>query len=203
MAVGCLAGWDEGPAELPRLHYEGEALMPQWAPFPLVSNPEFLPRARLVGGAVIEADDERALAALAGPDFPHATTAVLERGTPVAADAPSAGTALIVQDRPDVVRVAVEPRRPCQLVLADTFFPGWTALVDGQPREIVRANLAFRAVALAPGERMVEFRYEPLWFHVGTWLSAASGLLLLGLCVWPRRAGSAESRRRHQRGDGS
>lgn len=189
MAVGFITGWTGAPPELPREPYPGESMLPTWAPFPIVGNPHFLPRARLLSGVVVEPDDERALAALSAPDFPAATTVVLERGMAAAAEPSSepAGSAQIVQDLPDVVRVAVEPSRPGQLVLADTFFPGWTARVDGNEREIVRANLAFRAVAVAPGDRLVEFRYEPLWHRIGFWVSGSSGLLLLALGLGRRR----------------
>jgi hypothetical protein len=125
---------------------------------------------------------------MSAPDFPHATTAVLAEGTPRAPAASSPGTAFITRDRPGVVRVAVDARAPCHLVLADTFFPGWRVTVDGEPREIARANVAFRAVALEPGGHMVDFTYEPLWFRVGAWASGAAALLTaLLLVLGPRR----------------
>ena len=52
---------------------------------------------------------------------------------------------------------------PGYLVLADMDYPGWRALVDGQPRPIVRADGLFRAVYLGPGEHRIEFVYEPHW----------------------------------------
>jgi len=200
MAVRCLAGWTGAPPDLERLHFTGELFLPDWSPFPLVANPHYLPRARLVGEARIEPDDEAALAALAAPDFPHATTILLADGpagpaTPAgpAATAPdeSLGFALIVRDRPDFVRLGVEARHPCWLVLADTFFPGWTVTVDGEPRSIARANTAFRAVAVGPGDQVVEFRYEPLSFRLGLIVSAGAALALLavgGAALVRRRA---------------
>ena len=207
MAVRCLAAWTTAPPDLERIHFSGELFLPDWSPFTLVSNPDYLPRARLVGEARIEPDDEAALATLAAPDFPLATTVLLAGGTapaaggvtsPAASAAPlsgapvdSLGFALIVRDRPDLVRLGVEARRPCWLVLADTFFPGWTVTVDGEPREIARANLAFRAVAVGPGDQVVEFRYEPLSFRGGALLSALAALALLaagGAALLTRRA---------------
>ena len=47
------------------------------------------------------------------------------------------------------------------LILSDTFYPGWQALVDGTPAEIVLANGAFRAVQVPAGVHTIEFRYEP------------------------------------------
>jgi hypothetical protein len=158
-------------------------------PFVIATNPHFLPRARLAGGAVIEADDERALALLRELAFPRERSVVLAAGTPRAAAASDIGTAAIVLARPEQVRVAIAPTAPGWLVLSDTFFPGWKALVDGAPREIARANVAFRAVAVEPGERVVEFRYEPFWYRCGAVVSlAAVTLALLGWLTGARRS---------------
>jgi hypothetical protein len=45
------------------------------------------------------------------------------------------------------------------LTLADNYFPGWQALVDGKPRPIHRANTIFRALPVYPGEQQVVLRY--------------------------------------------
>jgi len=78
-----------------------------------------------------------------------------------------AGAARFEADRPDLVRIAIEPAVPALLLLADTDFPGWRAYVDGVERPILRANIAFRAVPVRPGEHEVEFRYEPRSYYVG------------------------------------
>jgi hypothetical protein len=183
MAVSRIVGWIDAPDELPVLHFDGEQFLPGWAPFNIVANPHFLSRARLVGSVTVEPDDERALDAILAEDFPLATTAVLAAGTAFEHTGEAPGTALIVKDRPEFVRVNVQPTGPCHLVLADTFFPGWAAYVDGRPREILRANVAFRAVALDAGDRVVEFQYEPFWYRVGAVASALSVLLLLGVAL--------------------
>ena len=41
------------------------------------------------------------------------------------------------------------------LVLADTWFPGWRAEVDGEHRTVLRANGLHRAVRVRPGDRQV------------------------------------------------
>ena len=58
--------------------------------------------------------------------------------------------------------------------------------IDGQDAQLLRANLAFRAVRLPAGEHVVEFTYMPGPFQVGLWISAASFLLLIGLWVLGR-----------------
>ena len=188
MAVRHLVAFDAAPPTLPRLSWSRAGDPP---PLEIVENPDFLPRARLVVAAEVEPDDERALARLREPGFPRERSVVLAAGEARAASAASAtGSARIVRDRPDAIDVAVEPAAPGWLVLADTFFPGWVARVDGQPREILRANVAFRAVAVQPGESTVEFRYEPLSYRAGAVLSGLAVLVLAGgLLLSARRGG--------------
>ena len=72
------------------------------------------------------------------------------------------------------------------LVLADTFYPGWKARVDGVDAPIVRADAMFRAVGVPAGARQVVFVYAPASVRSGLMVSAAS-LLLAALLAVPRR----------------
>ncbi|HKA33162.1 MAG TPA: YfhO family protein, partial [Candidatus Binatia bacterium] len=78
---------------------------------------------------------------------------------------------------------------PGILVLADSYYPGWRVYVDGKEGEILRANLFFRGVKLAPGEHRVEFRYEPRSFQIGLWISLATlvGLTLISALLFARK----------------
>ncbi|SVE35408.1 uncharacterized protein METZ01_LOCUS488262, partial [marine metagenome] len=69
------------------------------------------------------------------------------------------------------------------LVLTDMFFPGWYAEIDGEEQKILRANYAFRAIQVPPGEHRVEFRYSPLSFSIGAGLSLFSLAACLGMMV--------------------
>jgi hypothetical protein len=68
------------------------------------------------------------------------------------------------------------------LVLSDTWYPGWTATVDGVRQPVFRVNYLFRGVFLEPGVHRVEFVYEPTGFQtgVGLFLVAAAGCCWLG-----------------------
>jgi hypothetical protein len=61
------------------------------------------------------------------------------------------------------------------LVFDESFAPGWHAWVDGKPTTIFRANGMWMAVSLgAVGNRRVMFRYEPVAFRLGLFLSLVS-----------------------------
>jgi uncharacterized membrane protein YfhO len=105
----------------------------------------------------------------------------------VAPDTGRRGAARITTDEPDRVQIDVTDCGGGWLVLADTYFPGWRAEVDGVERSIVRANVAFRAVPLAPTDRLVTFEYRPTSVRVGGAISLMALASLIAL-AWPRRA---------------
>ena len=74
------------------------------------------------------------------------------------------------------------------LVLTDHFYPGWLVFVDGKPNSICRANGVLRAVHLASGKHMVEFKYEPDSLNLGFMLSilAVFLLFLIALLIFKR-----------------
>jgi hypothetical protein len=73
------------------------------------------------------------------------------------------------------------------LYVADTYYPGWEATIDGQPTPIYRANVGFRAVILPPGSHTVVMTYAPLTFRVGLWLSAGALLSFIVLLLFSLR----------------
>ncbi len=72
---------------------------------------------------------------------------------------------------PNEVRIRVTAPQAGDLVLTDTWCPGWRAFVDGEPRPIARVNHLVRCVTLRDGERQVHLVYEPQAFRIGLFLS--------------------------------
>ncbi len=69
------------------------------------------------------------------------------------------------------------------LFLSDSYYPGWKAYVDGEEREIYRANYLFRAVIVEPGKHSVRFEYDPLSFKLGLAISLTTILLCGGYLI--------------------
>jgi uncharacterized membrane protein YfhO len=76
------------------------------------------------------------------------------------------------------------------LVLADSYYPGWSAEVDGAKVDVVRADYALRAVPLRPGTHRVTFRYRPASFGIGLALTVAATVALAAAFGRRRRAGA-------------
>jgi hypothetical protein len=69
---------------------------------------------------------------------------------------------------------------PSLLRLADAWYPGWHATVEGRPLEVLRVNHALMGAVAPAGSHEVVFEYRPRLFQQGAWISLASLGLLLG-----------------------
>lgn len=151
----------------------------------IYEDPGALPRAYLVGGARVTDDPEGALAILADPGFDPTTEVVVHEPPPIPLPGGAvSGEARIVDWTPDEVRIAVRSDGPALLVLADNYYPGWEAHVNGDAVPILRANHTFRAIAVPAGEHQAVFRFRPTPMWIGFWIYLAGMLALLGYGLW-------------------
>jgi len=158
-------------------------------------NDAALPAAFVVHRARIIEDKEARLAALLDPAFDPRAEVLLSRRRSSAGDLPSTlplqngqpqpdlpqAVASVLRPGPDQVIIEVQMAQPGYLVLTDTYYPGWRALVDGRPAEILPADDAFRAVGLETGEHTVVFEYAPLSFRLGAWITGGTVVLLTAI----------------------
>jgi hypothetical protein len=143
-------------------------------------DPAALPRAYVVGSARVT-EPGRALEIMRSPEFDPRREAILHEVTPLAlADGPVAGQARITGRSDDEVRVAVSVDAPALLVLAENYYPGWEARVNGDPAPVLLANHTFRAVAVPAGEHEVVFRFRPRELFIGFWIYLLGMLALAG-----------------------
>lgn len=96
----------------------------------------------------------------------------------------SEGSATIMDYRADSVQIKAGGGL---LILSDQYYPGWQATIDGQSAEIVRADTAFRAVCVPPGDHIVRFEYRPRSLYIGMLVSGAGWLMLLLAALIRRR----------------
>jgi hypothetical protein len=119
---------------------------------------------------------------------------ILEKPPPAGFRKGGSGTASIISYKSDQVTIASEVNGSGLLFLSDSLYPGWNATVDGKPVEIMRANYAFRAVALSAGKHKVIFSYRPQGYKAGWVISLAATIILLfgGAVLIYRRRNTVE-----------
>ena len=87
-----------------------------------------------------------------------------------------------------VVRLRVSAGGPRLLVVGDNFHPHWSALVDGRPAPLVRADYVWKAVPVPPGEHLVELLYRsPPVARARAAAAACAALVLAGAGLALRR----------------
>ena len=150
-------------------------------------------RVRFVPNARFNTSDAAAAARLLDGTFDPDAEILLHDGFAIADFPPptpltTPGSAAITQETQRSITVSVEAPRPGFLLLADTYYPGWTATVDGAPQTITRANLSVRAVFVGSGRHEVRFTYDAPGVATGIRITILSiGVLLL----WTAAAGYA------------
>jgi hypothetical protein len=147
-------------------------------------NTGALGRAWLVGEA-IPAKAEETLAALLSPRWDPRRNAVVESPRPLAlAGAGLRGSAAVTRYAPERVEVRTQANGAALLVLADNWYPGWHAAVDGKEAEIYRTNHTFRGVVVPAGAHRVVFTFDPAGVKEGFYIYLLCMALLGGYGVW-------------------
>ncbi|MCL5957922.1 MAG: YfhO family protein [Chloroflexi bacterium] len=169
-------------------------------------NPHILPRAFLVGSAIVAPNGKSVLNKITENGFDPSRAVALEenfevsllgedsglsnvstRPVPEPASS-SAGEARIEDYSRESVRVRASSPKNAFLVLTDSYYPGWKVYVDGREAKMYHADYLFRGVFLTAGSHEVVFSFEPMSFYAGRAISMTTLLLavvVLVYCVVP------------------
>jgi len=160
----------------------------------LYRNPNLFPRAFLVKNCVFEKEIQVVYKNIFSKDFDPTKTVYLdERPTEVFAQndskASATDTVSILEYEPQRIKMRARVNSADRwLFLSDTYYPGWKAWVDGKSTKIYKANCAFRAIHLQPGDHEILWRYDPILFKIG---SAITLMTIFGLGVYHVRRRNA------------
>jgi hypothetical protein len=179
----------------------------------IVERPTAIPRVRLVGRwtewvVSSEAAVDRLASSPPAPDSAFVEPVALLGGQPVASRVPATEgnhpVGRIGTPRFAVNRIAVHTQAEATnlLVVGDTWYPGWTARVDGNEEPVFRVNALFRGVFVPAGVHTVELTYRPRWLGPLFALSV-SGLLIVGVPLVPRIQRAIRRSRRRSNDEGT
>ena len=95
-----------------------------------------------------------------------------------------------VARKPSSGTLTVETGCRALVIVADTYFPGWKATVDGKPAEILEVDGALRGIVVEKGAHRISMRYRPTSVTAGAVITGIGFLVTLALLVLTRRTGS-------------
>ncbi len=99
--------------------------------------------------------------------------------------------------RPAPERIVVETGGAPDLAMvfvSEAHHPWWRATVDGEPAPVLRAQMAFMAVPVRPGSRVIDLHFDPPWFvqvadrvSATAWTALGAALPCVAVLRWRRR----------------
>jgi hypothetical protein len=109
----------------------------------------------------------------------------------VAADAPSATTVRTNRREPGSWRIVADGQAPALVVVAEAWFPGWEAKVDGRKATLVEADGGFLGVPVDGGSHVITLEYRrPAAATLGRLVTFATLLTVAVTAVRRRRRGA-------------
>ena len=153
--------------------------------YAIFENTRALPRVQWFGQWEIQTNNTQALDRLKQESLDPKVTVILSSspGTPSSPAGQPKGTANLHQWGPKRAEIETESNAAGVLMLNERWHPDWKVTIDGQPAELLRANIAFRAVSVPAGKHTVIFHYHPsmrsFWVTLSAWILAVG--LTLGI----------------------
>ena len=151
----------------------------------IYENERSLPRAMLLRDVIIEPDSDRMLDYMASLKFNPKKEILFEDDVDISFLNNKSKTNVrydlvnIEKYSPREVCIAVFARTPAFLQLADAYYPGWIAYLDGKKQNILRSDYALRAIKVPAGTHRVRFVYRPFSFYMGSATTLLSLILLI------------------------
>jgi hypothetical protein len=162
-----------------RLVFEGQSGLK------VFQNPAALPRVRIAHATIAIPHPNDVLGTSLDSRTNLERTVLLPESAPALENC-DGGMAVLRDDTP--ARVVVRTESPCRamLVVADVWYPGWKAYVDGNPAQLWKAYNVIRGVVVDAGQHQVVMVYEPTSVYLGAGL-AALGIILCVFLQFTRR----------------
>jgi hypothetical protein len=139
-------------------------------------NPGALPRARTVHEVEQAQTGQIAASKLSQETFDVAAKALVSGEVPDLERCAGEDEVIVVSRTSNSVSLLAEMGCNGMVVLADTYFPGWTATVDGRRVPVYETYGMIRGVVVEAGPHTIEMRYRP-WTAIAGGLMTAIGFL--------------------------
>ena len=152
------------------------------------ANEDMLPRAWVVHDFKVFGSDEEVKSEMSAGGFDISKYAALEQDPGISKD-PAAISPVpqITEYTSNSFKIKVDASEEGLLCLSEIYYPAWKAYVNGEEKDILRANYALRAVPVPKGESTVELKFQSSSFTAGMWISIITLILaVVGIFIIPK-----------------
>ena len=94
------------------------------------------------------------------------------------------GNVEFLVNEPKYKKLMVKTQKDSNLVISETYYPGWIARVDGKKVDITRARQVYKSIKVDEGEHVVEFIYNPDSFRIGAIISASTLFIIFLIIIY-------------------
>ncbi len=150
---------------------------------------------RMVSGAA-KLPDDQSVATVVDPRFPLASVVLFPDTASLAVEPirgqvpePSAVRSTLTEWAPGRMRITLEGKDPRlqYLLVGETWYPDWHALVDGRPAPVLRGDHALITVPVPSGSREVTLHFASAAYARGKLISFLALAAIAGLIAWSLR----------------
>ena len=152
-------------------------------------NPGALPWFYLAPQYEIIPDENQILQKLTDPNTHPTQTALLEEDPGITSDTGETGSVerLEYDEHQGYLKLQTTAPGSRILVISQNHHPNWHATVNGEPKPLIRANYLWTAIALEPGEHIVELTYRDPIVATTRWITLGGVIILIAaiaLCIY-------------------
>ena len=152
-------------------------------------NPSALPWFYLAPQYEIISDENQILQKLTDPNTHPTQTVIIEEDPGITSDTGETGSVerLEYNEHQGYLKLRTTAPGPRILVISQNHHPNWHATVNGEPKPLIRANYLWTAVALEPGEHIVELTYRDPIVGTTRWITLGGVIILIAaiaLCIY-------------------
>ena len=95
------------------------------------------------------------------------------------------------RDSDEVIRIRLGAPSSCLAVIAESYYPFWSAEIDSKPAEVLRVSCGLMGLELSPGHHEIVLRYAPpRAYTIAAGVSLIALLGCVGLCFLSRQGAS-------------
>jgi hypothetical protein len=165
-------------------------------PIKIYENTTCLPRAFFVTEIAVVENEDEVLRRMKDPGFDPQSIAYVAKQEAAGLQGPAilappltekAASVQIIEYQPNHIKLNAKTDRARLLIIADTYYPGWKAYVNGVEKPVIKVDYTLRGILLEKGEQAVTLVFKPATFIIGAGISLIALACVLASIVLLRK----------------